>query len=51
MRKQRDAMPSEEGLAFASLTKKLLAVPKQEIDKKRAEHEKQKKHKNEKRAK
>lgn len=49
MRKQADRELQSESRAFNELTKKLLAVPKKEIDKEKAKYEK--KRENEKRAK
>lgn len=51
MRKQAAPKQSDEALAFIDMTRKLLAVPKREVDAKKAEYEKQKERKNEKRAK
>jgi hypothetical protein len=51
MRKEAGEKQSDEALAFTDLTRRLLAVPKREVDAKKAEYEKQKERKNEKRAK
>ncbi len=51
MRKQAEAKQSDEALAFIDMTRRLLAVPKREVDAKKAEYEKRKERKNEKRAK
>lgn len=49
MRKQAEAKQSDEALAFIEMTRKLLAVPKREVDAKKADYEKQKGRKSEKR--
>jgi hypothetical protein len=41
MRKQTESELQSESRAFVELTKKLLAVPKKEIDKEKAKYEKQ----------
>lgn len=51
MRKQTESELHNEANAFTELTKKLLAVPKKEIDDQKAKYEKNKERKNEKRAK
>jgi len=51
MSKQTGGNLRSEATAFTDLTKKLLAVPKKEIDAQKAKYEKDKERKNEKRAK
>ncbi len=51
MRKQTESELQSESRAFTDLAKKLLAVPKKEIDAQKAKYEKSKERKNEKRAK
>lgn len=41
MRKQSESELQREARAFTELTKKLLAVPKREVDKEKAKYEKQ----------
>lgn len=43
MRKPKADKPSEEYQRFEKLAKQLISVPKSEIDKRKAEYEKQKK--------
>ncbi len=49
MKKQTDGDLHGEGNAFTELTRKLLAVPKKEVDKEKAKYEKKKQHEKEKR--
>jgi hypothetical protein len=42
MRKQPDKLKNTEARAFIELAKNLLAVPKKEVDEKRAQYERQK---------
>jgi hypothetical protein len=49
MKKQTNK-PQTEAEAFVEFTRKILAVPKKEIDAEKAKYEKQRKRKNEKRA-
>jgi hypothetical protein len=51
MRKQTESELHSEAHAFTDLTKKLLAVPKKEIDAQKAKYNRSKERKNEKRAK
>lgn len=51
MRKQAEPKQSDEALKFANFTRRILAVPKKEIDAEKAKYEKQKGRKNEKWAK
>jgi hypothetical protein len=51
MRKQTENELQSEANAFTNLTRKLLAVPKKEIDDQKAKYDKGKERKNEKRAK
>lgn len=51
MRKQANGGMRSEANAFTDLTKRLLAVPKKEVDNEKAKYEKKKRHENEKRAK
>lgn len=51
MSRQPPAEPRSEADAFTDLTKKLLSVPKKEVDAEKAKYERQKVRKNEKRTK
>ncbi|HEY0077926.1 MAG TPA: hypothetical protein VGB73_04710 [Pyrinomonadaceae bacterium] len=51
MNKQAQTEPRSEADTFTELTRKLLAVPKKEVDKEKAKYEKKKARENEKRAK
>jgi len=50
MKKQTTGKNQTEAETFVEFTRKILAVPKKEIDAAKAKYEKQKKRKNEKRA-